>query len=118
MSLIALVAATLQVQATISATWSDITVTSPSTQSTNEDRTISFGGGSRNVTCDYAGTQTLQYRIDSGSYVTYSGAFSVTSGQTVGWRYQAGANETPAVSVNVYVAGALLDTFTVRAIGF
>lgn len=118
MSLIALVAATLQVQATISATWSDITVASPTTQSTNEDRTISFGGGSRTITCDYAGTQTLQYRLDSGTWTTYSSGFSLTSGQTLGWRYQAGDNETPAVSVNVYVAGALLDTFTVRATGF
>lgn len=106
------------VPATISAAWSDITVASPSTQGANEDRTISFGGGLRNVTCSYAGTQTLGYRIDSGSYVTYSGGFSLTSGQTLGWRYTASDNESPAVTVNVYVAGVLLDTFTVRAIGF
>lgn len=103
--------------AVISAAWSDITDTFGPGGVTNEDRTITFIGPARTVTAASPPSGTLAYRIDSGSYVTYSGGFSLTSGQTLGWRF-AGSENLVATPVPVSVNGALLDTFNISATGW
>ncbi len=86
---------------------------------TNEDRTITWSvGGARDISCNYTGSETLEYRIDSGSYVTYSVAFSLTSGQTLGWKYTASANESGTITVTDDTRGASVGTFTYSAGGW
>lgn len=107
--------------ATISATWSDISVVSPATQANNEDRTITWaGGGSRTVTTNWASGGTLAYRIDGGSWTTYTqggAGFALSSGQTLAWRLTSSSNINVGSSV-VSVGGIIIDTFTMQASGF
>lgn len=102
--------------ASLSAVWSDISATYPTAEA-NEDRTVSWDiGGDRTVTTSYSGVNTLNYRLDSGSWTDSSGGFTMSSGQTLGWQITAASNEGP-VSVIVYVDGVELDTFTVTVTG-
>lgn len=68
--------------------WSDIIISGATVTGTNEDRTLTWAvGGARNISFSYTGTGTFEYRINSGSWVNYASAFSLSSGQTLGWRY-------------------------------
>lgn len=107
--------------AAISAVWSDILVAWPTTNGTNEDRTITWAvGGARTIKNGWATGGTLEYRINSGTWTTYTqggAGFSMTSGQTLGWRFTPGGDLGPgdaAVTVN----GIALDTFTLQGSGF
>jgi hypothetical protein len=42
-----------------------------------------LSGGARTIAASYADVNTLQYRINSGTWVAYSAGFSLSSGQTV-----------------------------------
>lgn len=107
-----------QAPASISAGWSDLAGSSGVPTVSNEDRTISFGGGSRTITRSGGGVGvTWEYRINSGSWTTYSGGFSLTSGQTLAWRATYTVNVT-VTTVTVAVAGVTLDQFNSEASGF
>jgi len=99
--------------------WSNIPLTHPTSSGTNEDRTITWSvGGARNISASYGGIGTLSYRIDSGSYTTYTTPFSLSSGQTLGWRYQNGlGDESETVTVTDDARGAALDAFFVSKSG-
>lgn len=104
-----------QSTASISAAWSDLAASNPSAAS-NEDRTITWaGGGSRTISVTYGGNNTLSYRIDSGSWTTFSAGFSFTSGQTLAWRTTSEATESTTVTVRVN--GVPLDTFAINTTG-
>lgn len=107
--------------ATINTPWSDISVVSPATQANNEDRQLSWGGGSRTIKNNWAaGIGTLEYRLDAGSWTTYTeggAGFSMTSGQTLAWRMTTSTDITLGNAV-VSVNGIAVDTFTIEASGF
>jgi hypothetical protein len=106
--------------AAISATWGNLNVTfGAGATANNEDRTITFGSGSRTIKNSWASGGTLEYRIDSGSWTTYTeggAGFSLNHNQTLAWRYTGGGNAsgTAAVTVN----GVALDDFTINASGW
>jgi|688.fasta_scaffold00779_34 hypothetical protein len=103
--------------ASISSAWSAIDLVYTTVNGTNEDRTITWtGGGTRNI--DYAGASfgTFEYRIDSGSWLSYSSPFALSSGQTVGWRYTPTGDESVTIEVNV--DSVLLTSFGVSATGY
>ena len=107
---------------TLSATWSDITLAAPTVQGTNEDRTLTWGiGGARSISVAASGAavlSSLDYRLDSGAWTLYSGAFSITSGQTLGWRANtAGINGTETVTVTDATRSATIDAFDVIGSG-
>ena len=108
--------------AALSASWSGVTDDfGGGAGATNEDRTITWTrGGARNFSANYSGGNTLEYRINSGSWVTYSTAFAVTSGQTVGWKYTASGNESGTITVTDASKGAALasGTFGYSAAGW
>lgn len=106
----------------LSATWSDIPLTAPTTQGTNEDRTLTWSlGGARNVSVSTSGAaviSALEYRINSGAWTAYGAAFSLTSGQTLGWRTNtAGVNGTETVTVTDASRAATIDTYDVVGSG-
>lgn len=106
---------------TLSAAWSDIAVASPSTSGTNEDRTLTFAGAARNISASSSfSVGALQYRLDSGSWTAYGSAFSITSGQTLGWRWASveGNQAQTAVTVLDASRGAELDSFNLTSTGF
>lgn len=112
------VAALAPTGATISAVWSDLAGSSGVPTVNNEDRTISFGGGTRTITRSGGGVGvTWEYRINSGSWTTYSSGFSLTSGQTLAWRATYTVNVT-VTTVTVAVDGVTLDQFNSEASGF
>lgn len=85
----------------------------------NEDRTLSWSvGGARNISCNYAGSETLQYRINTGSWTTYAGAFALSSGQTLAWKYIASANESGTIVPNDDTKGESLVSFGYSATGW
>jgi hypothetical protein len=97
-------------EAALSASWSAVAddLGAPA-GATNEDRTITWTiGGARNFSADYEGGNTLNYRINSGAWTLYAGAFSVTSGQTLGWQYIASANESGTITVTDASKGSSL----------
>jgi hypothetical protein len=97
--------------------WPDITFSSPTTSGTNSDNTLSFSGGARNVTVENTAGGTLEYRINSGAYITYSGAFSVTNGQTLGWRWTNIGNASGEAIISASIGGEF-DRFALSATGF
>jgi hypothetical protein len=97
--------------------WSDITFSSPTTSGTSGDRTLSFSGGARNITVNNTAGGTLEYRINSGAYTTYSGAFSVTSGQTLGWRWTYIGNASGEAIISASIGGEFAR-FNLTATGF
>lgn len=102
--------------------WADITVTFPTSSGTNSDLQISWVGasGTRTVKHNWNSGGTLEYRIDAGTWTTYTqggSGFTITSGQTVAWRFTPGGNFS-AVDTEVRVDGVLLDTFQLSASGF
>lgn len=115
----AIVAILNSAPASIASPWSDIVYASPTTNGTNEDRAISWGGGSRTITNNWAAGGTLQYRLDSGSWTTYTqggAGFSMTSGQTLAWKYLDASNIN--TNATVYVNGVALDTFAITVTGY
>ena len=99
--------------------WSDISFNNPTSSGTNEDRTLTWSvGGARNISASGSIVGSLEYRINSGSWTTYSGAFSFSSGQTLGWRYSSSTNQSTSVTVNDDTRGAALDTFNLTVTGF
>lgn len=85
----------------------------------NEDRTLTWAvGGARNISCNYAGANTLQYRINSGAWTAYAGAFSLSSGQTLAWKYIASSNESGTITPNDDTKGSSLASFTYSAAGW
>lgn len=107
----------------LSATWDDISFSAPTTTSAdNGDRTLTFTGAARDISASVTGDSLsggLEYRIDGGSWATYSTAFSVTSGQTVGWRINSyPVNSVSTVNVSDASRGVPLDSFTVTISGF
>jgi hypothetical protein len=56
---------------------------------------------------------TLSYRINSGAYTAYSSPFSLSSGQTLGWRYQSSGDEFSFVNVTDDARTALINSFFV-----
>lgn len=102
--------------AILAGAWSGISAAFPASTGTNEDRAITWAGGNRTVTADYAGGGTLSYRINAGSWTTYAGGFSLASGQTVAWRIGFAGDETGSVSVSVH--SRLLASFPTTATGF
>lgn len=107
----------------LSALWSDISIASPATQGTNEDRTVTFNsGGSRSIELSgYATVITgVEYRINSGSWTAYSAPFSITSGQTLGFRATTGGgNGSETVTVaDASRGGAQIDQWAGIVSGF
>ena len=103
--------------ATIASAWSAINLTWPTGNGTNEDRAISWdGGGTRNCDISTGSSGSFEYRINSGSWLSYSTAFAVSSGQTVGWRYTPVGDES--ATVNVTIDGVALTSFDVSATGY
>jgi hypothetical protein len=101
--------------------WPDITVSSPASTGSNADRALTWSqGGARNISASYGGNGTLQYRINSGAWTTYAGAFSHTSGETLGWQITTIFDNQSATDVVVTDAtrGATIDTFSITASGF
>jgi len=94
--------------------WSDIAISGGTIFGTNEDRTLTWSvGGARNISFAYDGSGTFQYRINSGSWVSYSSAFSLSSGQTLGWRYarDPGGDSGTATVVDDARSFATINTF-------
>lgn len=99
--------------------WSDINLAHPTISGTNEDRTLTWSvGGARNISANVPGVGTLFYRINSGGYTTYSAPFSLSSGQTLGWRYQNGSgDESETITVTDDARAAAIDSFFVTKTG-
>lgn len=87
--------------------WTTLTGVSPKATS---DLTIT--GISRDITLSVSdtGSAIVEYRIDSGSWTTYSAPFTVSDGETLGWRVDAGGSGTITVT-NDTDGGATLDLF-------
>lgn len=99
--------------------WSNISFHKPTSSGTNEDRTLTWSvGGARNISASGSIMGSLQYRINSGSWTNYSGAFSLSSGQTLGWRISSVINQSTSVTVNDDTRGAALDTFNLTVTGW
>ena len=90
--------------------WANISGSSP--QATTDEALDGFSG-SIDVSLAYTGAATAEYRIDSGSWTTYSGAFSVDAGETVGWRFTNFGSDSGTATVTNDTASQQLDTFTV-----
>lgn len=111
------VAALAPTGAAISAAWTDLAGSVGDPTVNNEDRTITFGGGTRTITKFGSGIGvTWEYRINSGSWTAYSAGFSLTSGQTLAWRATYTTNVT--TTITIYVNGVTLDQFNSEASGF
>lgn len=106
--------------ATLSASWSGVSDDfGAPVGGNNEDRTITWdGAATRQFGCDYAGSNTLQYRLDAGAWTNYTTPFNVTSGQTLAWKYIAGSNESVTVMVRDHTRNADLEGFGVSASGW
>lgn len=106
--------------AVLSASWSTISVTFPTTTNNNEDRTLSWVfGGARLVTAAYVGAGgSLKYRINSGSWTIYSAPFSLQSGQTLAWQIIFAGNESSTVTVYLDGAAFTNNSFATLSTGF
>lgn len=91
--------------------WANISGANP-TQSTT-DETLDGFSGSIDVSIVYTGAASVEYRINSGTWTTYSSAFSVDAGQTVGWRFTNFGSDSGTATVTNDTASQQLDTFTV-----
>lgn len=101
--------------------WSDINLVHPTSTGNNEDCTITWSvGGARNITISPSALSfgTLQYRINSGSWTTYSGAFSLSSGQTLAWRaFSVSSDQSASHTVTDASRGTALDSFNITKTG-
>jgi hypothetical protein len=106
--------------ASISAGWDDINIAFPSTDLANANVTVTWvRGGARNFSMTFSGP--FQYRINSGSYTTYTVPFSVSSGNTLNFRVTGvTTNEGPLpVTIRDDARGsAIVDTFSYAASGY
>lgn len=106
-------------------TWSDIAIANPTISGTNEDNLIEWDLGlARTYVVAYYGTGAAHYRLDSGPYVQITGgwsgtSFSISSGQTLGFKYAttANINETRYITVFDSATGVYLDSFNVSYSG-
>lgn len=102
----------------LSGSWDGISYSSPTTFATNLDRTLTFNGPARTINLSHSLENTLNYRINSGSWIAGT-SFSISSGQTLGFRVSGDANEVSFVNVNDGSRGnALIQTFVVAVTGF
>ena len=103
--------------------WSPISLTYPTTSGTNEDRTLTWtSGGTRDISLTDAGDgvdHNLQYRINSGVWTNYtSGTFSVSTGQTLGFRITAASTDFGyIVIITDTTRGSVVDSFTISQTG-
>lgn len=104
---------------TLSASWSSIGYAAPTTFATNEDRTLTFNGPARTINLSHSLVNTLNYRINSGSW-TSGVSFSISSGQTLGFRVSGNSNESfTTVTVQDGSRGnATIGTFGAVVAGF
>lgn len=104
----------------IVADWSNMLIASGS-EDTNEDLTINFysGPNARSIYASNPPKGTLSYRIDSGSWVQSTGApFTVTSGQTLGWRWELGSGaDNGTITIRDGTRGDIIDTFVLIRTG-
>lgn len=93
--------------------WANVSGASPQA---NANQTISGIDVSITISLsDSGGFSGFEYRLDSGSYVTYSVPFSVNDGQTLNFRVPGlipGTNAGTITVVNDSDASTTLDTFT------
>jgi hypothetical protein len=94
--------------------WADISsATSPAA---NANQTIDGCSTSITISITNSGSGIVEYRLDSGSYVTYTVPFSVDAltGQTLNWQVSAVAGQvTGTITViNDSDSSTTLDTFT------
>lgn len=106
--------------ATLDSPWSGIVATWPNNNATSGDKTVTWTvGGSRAISINYGGDGIVSYRINSGSYVSYSGAFFLQSGQTLGWRVWFVDNETSQIIVTeTGISSRTLGTISTNAVGW
>ena len=78
--------------------WSSIGYNGPVTFATNEDRTLTFSGPARTINLSHSLLNTLAYRINSGAWLGGT-SFSISSGQTLGFRVSGSSNEIGTVTV-------------------
>ena len=74
----------------LSAAWNDISLVGnpPPPAGFTGARTLTWtGGGSRNISVIIGVDGTILYNINSTGYVAYTGPFTMTSGQTLQFRY-------------------------------
>lgn len=90
--------------------WADISGSSPVSTT---DETLSGFSGSIDILFAYGGFATVEYRIDSGSWTTYSGTFSISNGQTLGWRFTGSAEGPISASATNDTISQFLDSFNV-----
>lgn len=100
----------------ITATWGNIVFTHPTVTGTNADVTITYtSGGTRTLQLSFSMFGTLSYRINAGSYVTISpgGTFTVSSGDTVGFKFDAvsGSYEFRFITVTDATRESTISTF-------
>ena len=110
MGLLGIIAALSNKRVSPEPDWANISGASP--QATTDESLDGFSG-SIDVSLAYTGAATAEYRIDSGSWTTYSGAFSVDAGETVGWRFTFFGSDSGTATVTNDTASQQLDTFTV-----
>lgn len=96
--------------------WANIGPTSAGS-GTNASQTVQGCTIAITLSITNSGSGIVEYRLDSGSYVTYTAPFSVDArtGQTLDWRVSpiAPGNVTGTVTVkNDSDGAATLDTFT------
>lgn len=103
--------------------WGNTSITSPASQATLPDRTLSWGaGGARNISASLApGTviSQVEYRINSGTWTNYSTPFALSSGQTLGWRFTTpGANGVETLTITDASRGVQIEAPTCTVSGF
>lgn len=118
MSLIAAMVASLSARDVTpdAVNWANVSGASPQA---NANQTISGITSSISISLSLSGTSGeaifLDYRINSGSYVTYSTPFSVSNGDTLNFRVSTisgGAGAGTVTVTNDSSGSATLDTFT------
>ncbi|MEH6743912.1 hypothetical protein [Hyphomonas sp.] len=100
--------------------WANIS--SGSSPAANANQTINGCNQPITISAVNSGTSLLSYSLDSGSYTSYTGPFSVdaVTGQTLNWQIAAAGvgEETGGITViNDSDSGVTLDTFTYSVVG-
>lgn len=94
--------------------WANVSGVQPQA---NANQTINGITSSITISLSYVGDfPVIEYRINSGSYVSYAAPFSVSNGQTLNFRISVLPLSGPAAGTitvtNDSDSGATLDTFT------
>jgi len=97
-----------------SGSFGNLTATAPAT-ATGNNVTLTYSGPTRNISLSYAGVNTLQYRINSGTWTTYSVAFAVLSGQALQLRVLTPTSpEFESLTITDASIPATIETVTVN----